>query len=98
MSSIGRLRHTSVALRFCDDASVVAERWSGAVRSGSLKLLALGLGLVAAYFLLAAVSTIGDPGDIGGGLVLLVGYMVTAGGLLLLGRDMRAHWSRRRKM
>jgi hypothetical protein len=87
-----------VELRWCDDVSVAKERWSGAVRSSSLKLLAIGLGIVAAYFLLAAVSNIGDPTDIGGGLILLVGYIVTAGGLLLVGKDLRAHWSRRRRM
>ena len=43
----------------------------GAVRSSSLKLLALGVALIAAYFVLAATTTIGDPGDIGGGLILL---------------------------
>ena len=43
----------------------------GAVRSSSLKLLALGVALIAAYFVLAATTTIGDSGDIGGGLILL---------------------------
>jgi hypothetical protein len=44
----------------------------GAVRSSSLTLLALGVALIAAYFVLAATTTIGDPGDIGGGLILLI--------------------------
>ena len=47
----------------------------GAVRSSSLKLLALGVALIAAYFVLAATTTIGDSGDIGGGLILLFGYL-----------------------
>jgi hypothetical protein len=74
---------------------VVDDRQPRAVRSGSLKLLALGLGIIAVYFLLAAVSTIGDPTDIGGGLIVLVGYVVTAGGLLLTATDLWEHWSRR---
>ena len=68
----------------------------GAVRSSSLKLLALGVALIAAYFVLAATTTIGDPGDIGGGLILLFGDLAAGGGLLLVGRDLWEHWSSHR--
>jgi hypothetical protein len=67
----------------------------GAVRSSSLKLLALGVVLIAAYFVLAATTTIGDPGDIGGGLILF-GRLAAGGGLLLVGRDLWEHWSSHR--
>jgi hypothetical protein len=68
----------------------------GAVRRSSLKLLALGVTLIAAYFVLAATTTIGDPGDIGGGLILLLGYLAAGGGLLFVGRDPWEHWSSHR--
>jgi hypothetical protein len=68
----------------------------GAVRRSSLKLLALGVTLIAAYFVLAATTTIGDPGDIGGGLILLFGYLAAGGGLSLVGRDPWEHRSSHR--
>jgi hypothetical protein len=67
-----------------------------AVRSSSLTLLALGVTLIALHFVLAATTTIGDPGDIGGGLILLFGYLAAGGGLLLVGRDLWEHWSSHR--
>ena len=73
-----------------------ADQRSGAVRSSSLKLLAAGVALIAAYFALAALTTIGDRGDIGGGLILLFGYVLTAGGLFLVGKDLLSHRSRRK--
>ncbi len=68
----------------------------GAVRRSSLKLLALGVTLIAAYFVLAATTTIGDPGDIGGGLILLLGYLAAGGGLSLVGGDPWEHRSSHR--
>jgi len=46
----------------------------------------VGVALVAAYAVLRAldVGKIGDPTDIGGGLILLVGYAVTGVGVLML--------------
>ena len=52
--------------------------------------------MIAAYWVLAALTTIGDPTDIGGGLILLIGYLVTAAGLLLVGHDLWEARSTRR--
>jgi fatty acid desaturase len=58
------------------------------VHRSSLRVLAGGVLLIAAYAVLAALTTIGDPGDIGGGLILLLGYLTTAAGLFLVGHDL----------
>jgi hypothetical protein len=77
---------------------VVTGRRSDAVRSSSLLTLLAGVLLVALYFLLRLlhIGGIGDPTDIGGGLILLVGYVVTAVGAVLIGRDVVRHRSGRR--
>lgn len=52
-------------------------------RPAALLVLAVGLGLIVLYFVLRAlqVGKIGQPTDIGGGGILLLGYIVTIGGL-----------------
>jgi hypothetical protein len=72
------------------------DRPVGVVRSSSLKLLTLGVALIAAYFVLAAFTTIGDEGDIGGGLILGIGYLATAGGVFLVSKDLLSHRSKRK--
>jgi hypothetical protein len=54
--------------------------------------------LVAAYFALKLldVGKIGDPTDIGGGVILLVGYALTAVGAVLIARDFLRYRSSRR--
>jgi uncharacterized membrane protein YgdD (TMEM256/DUF423 family) len=70
----------------------------GAVRKGSLVTLLAGVILVAAYFALKLldVGKIGDPTDIGGGVILLVGYALTAIGAVLIARDFLRYRSSRR--
>jgi hypothetical protein len=68
----------------------------GPFRRDALKLLLLGLAVLAGHFVLAALTTIGDPGDIGGGLILLIGYLVTGAGVFCVGKDLRDHWSQRK--
>lgn len=56
------------------------------VRTPSLAailVLVVGLGIVGLYFVLKAleVGKIGQPTDIGGGLIVVLGYAVTAWGL-----------------
>ena len=67
-----------------------------AVQRSSWKVLLAGVLVIAAYWVLAALTTIGDPTDIGGGLILLTGYLVTAAGLLLVGHDLWEARSTRR--
>jgi hypothetical protein len=64
------------------------------VYRSSLTVLACGVLLIAAYAVLAALTKVGDPTDIGGGLILLLGYAVTAAGLFLVGHDL---WESRTK-
>jgi hypothetical protein len=82
--------------RMLKDVSVAEARWSGAVQQLPEAAWTRS-GPVAAYFLLAAATTIGDPGDIGGALILLMGCTVMAGSRLLVGKDLHAHWSHRRR-
>src|SRR3712207_2673338 len=86
--------------RSCDPrvASVPTGRPSGAVRKGSLVTLLAGVILVVAYFAskLLDVGGIGDPTDIGGGAILLVGYALTTVGAVLIARDLLRYQSRRR--
>lgn len=60
-------------------------------------LLGLGLVLVVLYYGLAAadVSKIGVPTDIGGGFILLVGYLTGAAGLIVLLIDLLLRRQRR---
>ena len=58
------------------------------VHRSSLQVLAAGVLLIAAYAVLAEFTGIGDLGDIGGGLILLLGYLTTAAGLFLVGHDL----------
>ena len=67
---------------------MAANALSGAVLKSSLLTLVLGVLLVGAYFLLKAFDVVGQPTDIGGGLILLAGYVVTAVGTVLVGRDL----------
>ena len=78
-------------------ANVPTGRPSGAVRKGSLITLLAGVILVAAYFALKLfdVGGIGDPTDIGGGAILLVGYALTALGAVLIARDLLRYRSSR---
>lgn len=75
---------------------VSEDGWLGPVRINSVKLLALGLLLIAGWVLLAAVTTIGDPGDIGGGLLLLPGYFCAGAGAFLVFKDVWTSWFTRR--
>jgi hypothetical protein len=75
---------------------VAANALSGAVLKSSLLTLVLGVLLVGAYFLLKAFDVVGQPTDIGGGLILLAGYVVTAVGAVLVGRDLLRYRSSRR--
>lgn len=52
--------------------------------------LAVGLAIVVLYFVLKAlqVGGIGQPTDIGGGGIVLLGYIVTIGGLAWVITDM----------
>lgn len=59
---------------------------NGLIRPGAI-LLAVGALLVLAYELLSAldVGKIGDPTDIGGGLIVLAGVALACVGAVLLG-------------
>jgi len=61
-----------------------------AVRRRSMVVLLSGLAVVAVYYLLSTfeIGKIGAPSDIGGGLIVLVGYVITGLGLILIGRDL----------
>jgi len=65
------------------------------VRRSSLGTLLTGVLLVAAYFLLSGleVGKLGAETDIGGGLLLLLGYVLTAVGVVLVVRDLLHHRS-----
>src|SRR3954453_14778557 len=76
-------------------AAVAANAPSGAVLKSSALPLGVGVCLVGAYFLLKAFDVVGQPTDIGGGLILLAGYAVTAVGLVRLGRDVLRYRSSR---
>ncbi len=54
-------------------------------------VLAVGLAMVAVYHLLSAleVGEIGAPTDIGGGLIVLVGYLTVGIGGVMVVRDLR---------
>lgn len=54
-------------------------------------VLVVGLTMVALYHLLSAleVGKIGAPTDIGGGLIVLVGYLTVGIGVVLVVRDLR---------
>lgn len=41
----------------------------------------VGVAMLVAYFVLAATTTVGDKGDIGGVLILLLGLCLTMSGL-----------------
>ena len=77
-------------------AAVAANAPSGAVLKSSALTLVVGVCLVGAYFLLKAFDVVGQPTDIGGGLILLAGYAVTAVGVVLVGRDVLRYRSSRR--
>jgi hypothetical protein len=56
----------------------------------------VGIVLVAVYFVLKAFGVVGQPSDIGGGLIVLAGYVSTAVGVVLVGVDVLRYRSRRR--
>ena len=91
---VGRRRRSSAADRPTLTA-VAANAPSGAVLKSSLLTLVLGVLLVGAYFVLKAFDVVGQPTDIGGGLILLAGYVVTAVGAVLVGRDVLRYRSSR---
>ena len=76
--------------------AVPPHRPAGGVRRSSLFTLAAGVVLVEAYFVLRAFHVMGQPTDIGGGLILVAGYVVTALGAVLASRDLLRQRSRRR--
>ena len=45
-------------------------------------LIGAGVLLVLAYVVLAATTTVGDGADIGGGLILLAGYVLVGSGVV----------------
>jgi len=59
-------------------------------RPAALLVLIVGLAIVALYFVLRAlqIGKIGQPTDIGGGAIVLLGYIVTIGGLVWVITDM----------
>jgi amino acid transporter len=59
-------------------------------RPAALLVLIVGLAIVALYFVLRAlqIGKIGQPTDIGGGAIVLLGYIVTIGGLEWVITDM----------
>ena len=67
------------------------------VRTTSLITLLAGVALVVAYATLRAldVGKIGEPTDIGGGFILLVGYPLIAIGVLMIVLDVVRHRNRR---
>jgi hypothetical protein len=76
---------------------VATGRPSDAVRRSSLLTLLAGVSLAALYFVLRLldVGKIGDPTDIGGGFILLAGYVLMAVSAVLIGRDVLRHRSGR---
>ena len=66
------------------------------VRRSSVATLLTGVLAVAVYFVLRGleIGKIGAETDIGGGLLLLVGYVLTALGVVLVGRDLLHRRSR----
>ncbi len=66
-------------------------RRRNAPRGSSVLVLVVGLTMVALYHLLSAleVGKIGAPTDIGGGLIVLVGYLTVGIGVVLVVRDLR---------
>jgi energy-converting hydrogenase Eha subunit C len=73
------------------------DRSSRPVRKASLITLLAGVALVATYVALRTldVGKIGDPTDIGGGFILLIGYALTAVGFLMIVLDFVRHRSNR---
>jgi len=67
-----------------------------AVRRSSVATLLTGVLVVAVYFVLRGleIGKIGAETDIGGGMLLLMGYVLTALGAVLVGRDLLHHRSR----
>ena len=59
-------------------------------RPAALLVLGVGFAIVVLYFVLKAlqVGKIGQPTDIGGGAIVLLGYIVTIGGLAWVITDM----------
>ena len=76
--------------------AVSTHRPSRAVRKGSVLTLVRGIVLVGVYFVFKTFNVVGQPTDIGGGLILVAGYLVTAVGAVLIGRDLLRHRSGRR--
>lgn len=63
---------------------------AGAVRGAALSCLGVGVAVMTAYLALGAAGTgIGTPSDIGGGLLVLLGYLLTAVGTITAVRDRR---------
>lgn len=60
----------------------------GAVRGNSLRLLGWGVAILVVYFVLSALTKVGDEGDIGGGLILILGFVFTGVGALAVGKDL----------
>jgi len=54
------------------------------IRTPSIIVLAIGVVLIVVYFLLKHYGVVGQPTDIGGGLILLLGYIFAAGGLIMV--------------
>jgi hypothetical protein len=61
-----------------------------------VRTLVTGIVLLGVYLVLRALDVVGQPTDIGGGLVLVAGYVVTAVGAVLVGRDLLRYRSGRR--
>ena len=45
-------------------------------------LVVVGVLAIVTYALLAVTTSVGDDGDIGGGLILLLGYLLTGAGIV----------------
>jgi hypothetical protein len=69
---------------------------SAPVSGNSLRLLGGGVAILVVYVALSAVTTIGDEGDIGGGLILILGLLFTAVGVIAVGKDLLSHRFRSR--
>ena len=61
-----------------------------------MRTLVTGIVLVGVYLALRVLDVVGQPTDIGRGLVLVAGYVVTAVGAVLVGRDLLRYRSGRR--
>jgi hypothetical protein len=74
---------------------VPSDRTPRPVRRASLITLLAGIALIVVYVALSTldVGKFGQPTDIGGGFVLLVGYALTAAGLLMTVLDLVRHRS-----